>query len=159
MNRLKVLHAAIGLLSLAAVDAAWADDAPFAGRWRWNKTQSTIQQGEPLPKDIVTEIASAQATRIAWTVTVTDPSDQKHVQKFDGPADGQPHPVQGSNDGTTAAFTLANGALQAVFRNPGGQADSVSCTVSPDRTKMTCKGSVSDGKHPPETYTDVYDRL
>ena len=159
MNRLQLMHAAIGLLSLAAASAAWADDAPFTGRWRWNRTQSTIQTGMPLPKDIVTDIATASRARIAWSVTVTDPTDKPHVQKFDGPADGQPHPVQGSDDGTTAAFTIANGALQAVFRNPAGQSDTVSCTVSPDHKMMTCKGSVSDGKSPPETYTDVYDRL
>jgi len=158
MNRARFLPAAIGLCLVGAVGAAWSDDSPFAGRWRWNPKQSTVQPGEPLPKDIVTEIATAGPARVRWSVTIIDPTDQKHVQSFDAPPDGQPHPVQGSGDGTTAAFTLANGVLQAVFKNPAGQADSVACSLSPDRIKMTCKGSVS-GPKGPETYVDVYDRF
>jgi len=159
MNRLRLLQAMLGLCLVGAAGAAWADDSPFAGRWRWNRTQSTVQPGEPLPKDIMTEIASVDPTRIRWSVTIIDPTDQKHVQTFDAPPDGQPHPVQGSGDGTTAAFTLASGTLQAVFKNPAGQTDSVACTVSPDRKKMSCKGTVAGDKGQAENYVDIYDRF
>src|SRR5271156_663834 len=98
MNRLRLLQAMLGLCLVGAAGAAWADDSPFAGRWRWNRPQSTVQPGEPLPKDIMTEIASVDPTRIRWSVTIIDPTDQKHVQTFDAPPDGQPHPVQGSGD-------------------------------------------------------------
>jgi hypothetical protein len=159
MNRLRLVPPVIALGLIATVGAAWADQSPFAGRWRWNRTQSTVQPNEPLPKDIVTEIASADPSRIRWSVTIVDPTDKRHVQTFDAPPDGQPHPVQGSSDGTTAAFTLGGGTLQAVFKNPAGQTDSVACTLTQDHRQMTCKGSVAGDKGQAENYVDVYDRF
>src|SRR5580692_3429943 len=78
MNRLRLVPPMIALGLIATVGAAWADQSPFAGRWRWNRTQSTVQPNEPLPKDIVTEIASADPSRIRWSVTIVDPTDKRH---------------------------------------------------------------------------------
>jgi hypothetical protein len=159
MKILWVVPAAIGLWVTAAADTARAQDAQFAGSWRWNRTESTVAPGEALPKDIVTEIASADRSAVRWTVTITDPHDAKHVQSFDGPADGQPHPVQGSAAGETASFTLSDGAMRAVFKNAAGETDTVACALSSDHRKMTCKGTVLSAKGQSSNYIDVYDRL
>jgi len=159
MNRLSRGLAALGLLTLTCAGAASAEDPSFTGRWRWNKAESTVAPGEALPKDILTEIASAQQSRVQWTVTITDIRDAKHTQSFDGPADGQPHPVVGSVQGETAAFTVGDNSMQAVFRNPAGESDTVMCTLSNDRRKMTCRGTVVESKGRSSNYIDVYDRL
>jgi hypothetical protein len=147
MKSFWIVPAIVGLCAVATADLAWGQDAQFAGRWRWNRTESTIAPGEPVPKDIVTEIASADRTRIRWTVTITDPHD------------GQPHPVQGNAAGDTASFTLSPGGLQAVFRSKAGETDTVTCTLSGDHRKMTCKGTVAEAKGQTSSYVDVYDRL
>jgi hypothetical protein len=157
MNRLPLRLAAVGLLAWAG--AAWADDPSFTGRWRWNRAESTVAPGEALPKDIITEIASADRARVRWSVTITDSRDAKHTQSFDGPPDGQPHPVDGSIHGETAAFTLAGNAMKAVFKNPAGESDTVTCTLSNDLRKMTCRGTVVEAKGRSSNYIDVYDRL
>jgi hypothetical protein len=152
--------AALGLLGWAcAGTAAQADDPSFTGRWRWNRAESTVAPGEALPKDIITDIASATPGRVQWTVTITDIRDAKHTQSFDGPPDGQPHPVDGSIQGETAAFTLKANQMQAVFKNPAGETDTVTCTLSTDLRKMMCRGTVLETKGRSSNYIDVYDRL
>jgi hypothetical protein len=118
-----------------------------------------VAPGEALPKDIITDIAAADRSRVRWTVTITDVRDAKHTQTFDGPPDGQPHPVDGSIQGETAAFTLKANTMQAVFKNPAGETDTVTCTLSTDLRKMTCRGTVLENKGRSSNYIDVYDRL
>ena len=45
------------------------------------------------------------------------------------------------------------------FNGAAGQSDTQTCTVSADRTQMTCKGVVSDGQGYSASYVDVYDRM
>lgn len=149
-----VLLAGCGLAAAAQAETA----APFLGRWHWNRTESTAAPGEPLPKDVVLDITSAEPSHLEWKVTTVDEQGASHVESFNGAANGKPAPLQGSPDGTTIAVTLAGTTLNATYTAPDGSSDHESCSVSADRKKMTCRGTETDGKGHSANYTDVYDR-
>jgi hypothetical protein len=49
--------------------------------------------------------------------------------------------------------------LQSTFKGPNGQTDTLTCALSADRRKMTCRGAVSDGNGRITAYVDVFDRM
>ena len=152
------LIAALILAACAAAGAAYADAGPFVGEWHWNQAESQTAPGEAAPKDIVLNIASADAAHVQWTVTVTEANGQQHVESVSATGDGKPAQITGSPPGTTQAFTVTPTSLQNVFSAPDGSSDRASCTVSPDRKKLTCRGVESDGKGHSANYVDVFDR-
>jgi hypothetical protein len=150
---------ALSALSVAAAAGPVAAQAPsFAGIWHWNKAQSALEPGEPAPRDILLQITEAANGKLKWTVTETDPEGGKHVESFDGPADGTAQALTGGDGHTTAAFTLSGDSLAATFKGQDGGSDAWSCTLSGDQRRMTCKGTESDGKGHAMSYADVYDR-
>ena len=145
----------MGVCSALAAGAAYAEGSPFVGRWRWNLAQSTLPPGVPAPKDVVSEISRADGQSISWSVTIVTPDDVRHVVEFQAdPAGAAPH---GAN--TTASARMADETLQATFNGAAGQSDTQTCTVSADRTQMTCKGLVSDEQGHSASYVDVYGRM
>jgi len=146
----------MGLCAALGVSSAWADSGPFVGRWHWNRAQSTMPPGEPVPNDVTAEIARADSAHLKWSLTVLDSQGQSNVETFDAPANGEFYPV--SSD-TTAAFRLTGTTLQGTFKGPAGQTDDLTCTVAVDQKKMTCSGVLSDGKGHATNYADVYDRM
>jgi hypothetical protein len=161
MNGLQVLKAATALSIVLIAGSAWADSNPFVGRWHWNRAQSTMPPGEPVPTDITAEISRADSAHLQWSLTVLAPqgepdAGQPNVETFDAPANGEFYPV--SSD-TTAAFRLAGSTLEATFKGPTGETDTLTCTLAADQKKMTCRGVLSDGKDHTTSYVDVYDRM
>jgi hypothetical protein len=140
-------------IAFAADDAAGA----FAGEWHWNKGESSVIPGEPLPREVVLRIASATPARVQWTLTRTDADGSPHTESFAGSGGGQPGPITGAPD-TTGAFTVTVSTLDASYQSKDGSTDRTSCTLSSDRRKMTCRGTESDGKGHSMNYVDVYDR-
>ena len=77
------------------------------------------------------------------------------TEYFDTPANGEFYPVNGD---TMASFVLSGPMLQATFKDEANHSDTLTCTVSADKNRMTCKGTlVGDGGRT-VNYTDVYDR-
>ena len=151
------------LLAAAAVAVSFstaalaADDGAFVGEWHWNKGESSVVPGEPLPREVVLRIGSATAARVQWTLSRTDADGSQHTESFSGTGNGQPGAVSGAPD-TTGAFTVTATALEANYTSKDGSTDRTSCTLSSDRRKMTCHGTESDGKGHSMNYVDVYDR-
>jgi hypothetical protein len=146
----------IALCVVLTAGSAWAGDGSFVGRWHWNRAQSTVPPGEPVPNDIVAEIARVDSTHVNWSLTVLASQGQKSVETFDAVANGEFYPI---NSDTTAAFSLIGNALQATFKGPTGETDSLTCSVAADRRTMTCRGVLSDGDGRAINYVDVYDRM
>jgi len=145
----------MGVCAALTAGAAQAEDSPFVGRWHWNRAQSTLPPGETARKDVVSEISSADGQSISWSVTIVTPDDVRHVVEFQAdPAGAAQHGAS-----TTASARMADETLQATFTGAAGRSDTRSCTVSADRTRMTCKGVVSDGQGHSTSYVDVYDRM
>jgi len=156
MDRLQIIQAITGLCAVFVANTAWAENSPFVGRWHWNRTQSTLPAGEPAPKDVMAEISRMDRTHVKWGLVVLSGQGQSSVESFDAVADGEFYPV---TTDTTAAFRVMGSALQATFKGPIGETDTLTCTLSADRNKMTCKGVLSDREGRTATYVDIYDRM
>jgi hypothetical protein len=157
MNRLRSITMVMGLCAVLAVSAAWAGSNPFVGRWHWNQAQSTPPPGEPVPKDLICEIARADDSHVKWSVTVLTAEGRQHVETFDTVANGEFYPISSE---TTASFRLTGDTLQAAFKGPAGQSDAHTCTLSADQKQMICRGVLTtEGDGRTVNYVDVYDRM
>ena len=146
----------MGLCLVLAAGSAWADSSAFVGRWHWNRAQSNPPAGEPVPNDVIAEISRADTTHVRWSLTVVAAQGQTSVETFDAVANGEFHPI---NSDTTAAFSLNGNLLQSTFKGPSGETDTLTCTLSADQKKMTCRGALSDEDSRTTNYVDVYDRM
>ena len=155
MNRLRSITMVMGLCAVLAASAAWAGSSPFVGRWHWNRAQSTPPPGEPVPKDLICDIARADDSHVKWSVTVLTAEDRPHVETFDTVANGEFYPISSE---TTASFRLTGDTLQVTFKGPAGQSDAHTCTISADRKQMMCRGVLTEGDGRTVNYVDVYDR-
>jgi hypothetical protein len=145
-----------GALMLVAAGAAWADDAnPFIGRWHWDQAQSKLPPGEPAPADMILDFSRVDSLHVRWSVTTTDAQQRKSTETYDTPANGEFYPIDSA---TTAAFRLSGTALQATFKGPAGETDTMNCALSSDQRKMTCRGTLTSTDGKTATYLDVYDR-
>jgi hypothetical protein len=156
MSRLRSLQIVAGLCVGLAAGPALAQTSPLVGLWHWNRAQSTLPPGEPVPNDLTIEIARADNAHLKWSLTAVPAEGVPNVETFDAPANGEFYPV--SSD-TTASFQLKGGALQATFKGPAGQSDDQTCSVSPDKKKLTCQGVLSEADGTTAKYVDVYDRM
>jgi hypothetical protein len=156
MNGLGLTKAVIGLCAALVANSAWAESSPFVGRWHWNPTQSTLPSGEPAPKDMTAEISRMDSTHVTWSLTVLSGQGQTSSESFDAIANGEFYSI---NSDTTAAFRVMGNALQATFKGPTGETDTLTCTLSADQNKMTCRGVLSGGDGRTARYVDIYDRM
>ena len=152
----RVLAAIFGLLVASLAGSAWADSSPFVGRWHWNQAQSTIPLGTTAPNDMTAEISSADSVHIRLSLTVLAPNGQRDVASFDAPGNGEFYPI---SDDTTAAFRLTEDTIQATFKGPAGQTDTLTCALGAGQKTMICRGTLSDGKGRATSYVDVFDRM
>jgi hypothetical protein len=137
---------------------AAAQSPSFAGNWRWNRAQSTIAPGEPVPNEVVLAIGAAEVGRVQWTLTRVDSKAGKVAESYSGTGDGRPAPVIGAPPGTTARFTVTPTTLTSSYAYVDGSSERATCTLSPDARVMTCAGTDDDGKGHTSTYRDVFDR-
>jgi hypothetical protein len=155
VNRAAVTTAFIGLCAMIFAHGASAQSSPFVGRWQWNQAESAVPPGEPAPKEVTAEISRMDGTHVNWSLTVLADDGEKSIESFEALTNGEFHPV---NSDTTAAFTLLGNALQATFKGPMGQTDTLTCSLSMDHRKMTCNGMIDNGDGRKTSYVDVYDR-
>jgi len=155
----RMIAAALALAALGAGSAVGADSSPLVGRWHWNASQSSPSSpGEPVPRDVLLAIDSAEPAHLHWTLTLTDAVGAQHTKSFDGTGDGKRVKLTGAVPGTTAAFTVTPVGFDADYASPDGGSDRSSCALSADRRKLTCHGSETDGQGHATPYVDVYDR-
>lgn len=156
MSGLRATTLVMGLCIAMAANSAWADSSSFVGRWHWNRGQSTLPPGATAPNDMTAEIFRADSVHVKWSLTVVGPQGEQNVETFDAVANGEFYPI--SSD-TTAAFSLTGDAIQATFKGPSGQTDTLTCTLAASQKKMTCKGVLSDGEGHTTNYVDVFERM
>ena len=156
MNGLGTIKVVMGLCIASVAGTAWPDGNAFVGRWHWNRTQPTPPAGEPVLNDVTAEISRVDSTHVQWSLTVLASQGQTSVETFEVVPNGEFYPI---NSDTTAAFSLIGNTLQATFKGPTGQTDTLTCTLAADQKKMTCKGVLSSGDGRTTNYVDVYDRM
>jgi hypothetical protein len=69
-------------MAVLAAGSARADANPFVGRWHWDRAQSTLPPDEPAPPDLIADISRGDQD-LSWSVTVTTPDRQSHVERRD----------------------------------------------------------------------------
>src|SRR5690348_10457420 len=69
MNRIRGIEVVLGLCAALAASPARSDGRPFVGRWHWNRAQSTLPPGGPVPNDLTSEISRADS-HVKWSVTI-----------------------------------------------------------------------------------------
>ena len=155
-----IIETRIGLLAVASSLAlspstATAAASPFVGQWQLNRAQSQLPPNEPAAESVAVNIARVDALHVKWTTLTSSGPGQPATESFDIPANGEFYPI---SPDTTAALNLAGPALQATFKGSSGDIDTLTCTVSPDQRRMTCKGSVGQENGTMVPYVDVFDR-
>jgi hypothetical protein len=154
----RMAAAALAVIAIGTCPAMSADSPPLVGRWHWNVSQSSATPGEPAPRVVLLVIDAAEPAHVRWTLTLTDAAGGQHTKSFNGSGDGKRVAVSGAMPGTTAAFTVTPNTFDADYKSPDGGSDRSSCALSPDRQKLTCRGSDTDGQGHATPYVDVYDR-
>ena len=152
----RLTSVSVGLCVALMAGSAWADSSPFVGKWHWNRAESVLPPGEPVPNDVTAEISRADAMHLKWSLTILADQGQQNIETYDAPANGEFYPV--SSD-TTAAFRLTGNTIQATFKGSSGETDTLTCTLATDQKKMTCPGTLADGKGHTTNYVDVFDRM
>ena len=155
MNQLRGITVVMGLCVLLAPCSAWAEGSRFVGRWHWNRAQSTLPPGAPVPKDLICDIARVDNSHVKWSITILTTEGQPQVETFDTVANGEFYPI---GRDTSASLRLTDDTLQVTFNGPAGQSDAQACTFSADHTQMTCRGVLTAGDGQTMPYVDVYDR-
>jgi hypothetical protein len=156
MSRFKLARSVMSLCIVLAAGSAWAESSGFVGRWHLNRAQSLLPPGEPVPTDIIAEILRADSKHLRWSLTVIGAQGENSVETFDAVANGEFYPI---NSDTTAAFHLNGNLLQSTFKGPSGETDTLTCALSADQSKMTCRGALSDEGGRTTNYVDIYDRM
>ncbi len=156
MTRRRVIEVIVGLFAVSVAGSAWADNSPFIGRWHWNRAQSTTPSETSVPSDMIVEIARADSMHVRLSMTVLGPNGQRDIETFDAPGNGEFYPV---SSGTTAAFRLTEDTIQATFKGPAGQMDTLTCALGAGQTTMTCRGVLSDENGRTSSYVDLFDRM
>src|SRR5579864_7415824 len=85
-NVINAVAATAAALSVSSVALGAEDAGAFVGEWHWNKAESSVIPGEPLPREVVLRIASATPARVQWTLTRTDADGSQHTESFGGAA-------------------------------------------------------------------------
>jgi hypothetical protein len=144
-----------GLCMIVTAGSALAEGSPFMGRWHWNQALSTLPAGEPVPGDMMAEFSRIDQNHVRWSITVTNEQGQPTMRSFDLPPNGEFYPISGD---TTASVRVTGTTLQAEFKGPSDQSDTLTCTLTQQGKEMSCNGEVTgeDGKK--VSYVDVYDR-
>ena len=155
MIRIGTATAVMGVCAIMAATMAQAQSNPFVGRWQWSRERSAPPPGEPVPKEVSAEITRMDGKHVTWSLTVLTEEGERNVQTFEAVTDGAFYPI---NADMTAAFTLLGNALQATFKSPLGETDTLTCRLSTDKTSMTCNGVISDGEGHTVNYVDFFNR-
>jgi hypothetical protein len=126
-------------------------------RWPvWSREKSVPPPGEPVPREVTAEITRMDGKHVTWSLTVLSEQGERSAETFEAVTDGEFYPI---NVDTTAAFKLLGNALQATFKSPAGEIDTLTCSLSTDKKSMTCNGVLSNGDGRATQYVDVFDRM
>ncbi len=146
------------LLILCAV-AAFAESPgrSAVGTWRLDLSKSSYGKA-PAPKFEQMTIATDAPTALKWTISGATADGKAFTVGYDGPIDGQFHPVM-SNDGTTVAYQREpDGHLSWTVKDKDGNViETATGHLSPDGNTLTLTGTRSSQRGSTE-FVSVFTR-
>lgn len=148
------------LLLLTAASAFAADTNAknsAVGNWILNPAKSHFQN-MPAPKMERLRVPKDDETGLKWSLTGADADGKGYHQEYDGPTDGSYHPIQGSQNSRTVAYTRAGSVTNWVVKDETGAiVETGAGKVSPDGRTLTLQGTMKTSTGESQ-FTSVYDR-
>jgi len=158
MNRIILRMALLSLLLCALSLLAESPGKSAVGNWKLDLSQSSYGKA-PAPKFEKLNIFTDTATATKWTITGVTGDGKTFTVSYDGPIDGQFHPVV-SNDGTTVAYKRgANGHLSWTVKDKDGNViETATGHLSPDGNTLTLTG-IRSSQRGSTDFVSVYSRM
>ncbi len=130
------------LLSFGAV-AAFARATNALGSWNLDLKKSSFGS-MPAPKSEEMTITTDTRDAVAWSLKGTTADGKSYTESYDGPIDGQYHPLVSDEPGMTVAYTRAprGNVTWTIKDKTGAVFETGSGIVAHDGKTLTLKGTI-----------------
>jgi hypothetical protein len=143
--RLAMLVAA-GIVVFAGLIASAAErsNRSAVGTWKLDVAKSSYKN-LPTPAFEQLVVTTDDADALKWSLVGTDGRGKTYSSSYDGPIDGQDHPLTSSEVGSMIAYTRTpSDGLRWVIKDTGGNVvKKASGFLSPDGKTLTIKGTAN----------------
>jgi hypothetical protein len=139
-----LVGAAVATLAGMMIWAAERTSQSAVGTWKLDITKSSNGK-MPAPTFEQLVITIDDGNTYKWTLVGTEGHGVTFSKSYDGPVDGQDHPMTSSESGSLIAYTRTpSGGLRWVVKDSGGAVvETASRWLSPDGKIMTIKGTAN----------------
>ena len=144
--RLAMLVAACAVIGATLfASAAERSLGPLSvGSWKLDAAKSNYGNAAA-PKSELLVVAAENADSIKWNIMGAMPDGKTYFSSYEGPIDGQDHPMKGSVDGAMIAYTRTGSGLKWVVKDKtGAVVETASGVISPDDKNLTIKGTTAN---------------
>lgn len=128
------------------------------GNWILNPSKSHFQN-MPAPKLKRLRVLKDDEKALSWRTSGYDPEGKTFHDEYDGPIDGAFHPMTGSDNPGSVAYTRTNSVIHWTIKDQAGViVETGSESLSPDGDALTATGT----RKTPQgeaTFTAVHDRV
>jgi hypothetical protein len=146
------------LLMCTAAAAAAASSRSTVGTWNLDSAKSSYGK-MPAPKFEQLVITTDQPNAVAWKLAGASTDGKTYISMYNGPIDGNYHPMTSSETGDTVAYTRTSSGVEWTTKNKAGTVISTGINqLSPDGNTLTVKGMVQ-GPKGKENFVSVFERV
>lgn len=148
----------VALWLIAATLTAVASGRSAVGTWKLDASKSSYGT-LPAPKFEQLVITADSSDTLAWKLTGAMGDGRTFTVSFDGPTDGQYHPIVGSNEDHEIAYTrIAGGGMKWSVRTKSGHIFEMgSSHLSADGNTLTRTGTI-ETREGRSDFVSVYTR-
>ncbi|MGA2905863.1 MAG: hypothetical protein ABSD98_18715 [Candidatus Korobacteraceae bacterium] len=152
------LMVGVCLLTLAAVDASAATSRSTVGTWKLDVAKSSYGN-MPAPKFEQLVIMTDKADALKWNLKGLSADGKSFVSLYDGPIDGNYHPLTSNRTGSTVAYTRTASGVQWTTKDKSGAViETGSGQLSSAGDTLTIKGTVM-GPGGEQDFISVFQRV
>jgi len=146
-------------LTLCAVAGFAATERSAVGTWKLDPAKSSYAN-MPAPKYEQLVVKTDEPGALKWTLLGAASNGVSYTSSYDGPVDGQYHPIASSEAADTIAYTrMANGGVKWTMKDKAGKVmETGSSHLSADGTTLTVKGTV-EGLKGKSDFVSVFTRM
>ncbi|HUI82894.1 MAG TPA: hypothetical protein VL240_01655 [Candidatus Binatia bacterium] len=148
------------LLIVASPDAAAkvAGEKSAVGTWRLEVSRSSFGN-LPAPKFEQLVVSTDKPDMLKWNLKRITADGKSYIASYDGPIDGNDHPMMSSEAGSTVAYTrTAGGSVQWTVKDrTGAVIETGSGQLSPDGNTLTLRGT-AQGPNGTSNFVSVFVR-
>ena len=126
------------------------------GSWKLDTAKSSYGSA-PAPKSEELVVTTDTWDALKWSMSGTAADGKSYTESYDGPIDGQYHPLTGSGPATTVAYRRASiGVLHWTMKDSSGAVvETGHAMVSADEKTLVLKGTMT-GPNGKSKFKSVY---